>query len=375
MQGPAGSDSKGLFETEALDQCQVWLSKNCPDADLVPYASTAAAVELAYLADPIDGIAAVGSSQAGEYYGWAPRFEGIESKSENVTRFLILSRAETEPTGNDKTSVMFTCADRPGSLVDILGVFKRNSINLSHIEKRPSQEFGSEYTFFVDMQGHARNAHTAEILGEIRAHCKSLYVLGSFPVYKEHARYQPEPLFTPASSLDELLQESKSVDAQLIELINERAKLVVQVGEFKRKSDVPIYAPHREHAVLNKIQNLHRGPLSAKTLEAIYRELMSGSFRLEKPLRGRVILYDDDHFYLGGVLAEMLAQNGCEVTLVTPAPMISYWTQFTLEQSRIQARLMKMGVNLLPQTLLVEIKPGSVALTHSLTGEPTQPPA
>ncbi len=84
---------------------------------------------------------------------------------------------------------------------------------------------------------------------------------------------------------------------------------------------------------------------------------------------GRVILYDDDHFYLGGVLAELLAQNGCDVTLVTPAPLVSYWTQFTLEQSKIQARLMKLGVKLFPQTLLSEIKTDFVTLTHSLTGE------
>jgi len=84
---------------------------------------------------------------------------------------------------------------------------------------------------------------------------------------------------------------------------------------------------------------------------------------------GRVILYDDDHFYLGGVLAELLAQNGCDVTLVTPAPLVSYWTQFTLEQSKIQTRLMKLGVKLFPQTLLSDIRPDSVTLSHSLTGE------
>jgi len=86
---------------------------------------------------------------------------------------------------------------------------------------------------------------------------------------------------------------------------------------------------------------------------------------------GRVILYDDDHFYLGGVLAELLAQNGCQVTLVTPAPLVSYWTQFTLEQSKIQARLMKLGVELLPQTFLSDIQPASVTLTHALSGEST----
>ena len=89
---------------------------------------------------------------------------------------------------------------------------------------------------------------------------------------------------------------------------------------------------------------------------------------------GRVILYDDDHFYLGGVLAELLAQNGCDLTLVTPAPLVSYWTQFTMEQSKIQARLMKLGVKLLPQTLLTEIGPATVTLTHSLSGEPIKLP-
>ena len=66
---------------------------------------------------------------------------------------------------------------------------------------------------------------------------------------------------------------------------NARAELVVQVGKIKRKSGSPIYAPHREQAVLKKVQALNKGPLAAKTLEALYRELMSGSFHLEQPLR------------------------------------------------------------------------------------------
>jgi len=86
---------------------------------------------------------------------------------------------------------------------------------------------------------------------------------------------------------------------------------------------------------------------------------------------GRVILYDDDHFYMGGVLAELLAQNGCDVTLVTPAPLVSYWTQYTLEQEKIQERLMKLGVRLFLQTLLTEIQLESATLTHSTTEETT----
>ncbi len=90
---------------------------------------------------------------------------------------------------------------------------------------------------------------------------------------------------------------------------------------------------------------------------------------------GRVVLYDDDHYYLGGVLAELLAQNGCEVTLLTPAPLVSYWTQFTLEQERIEKRLLRLGVRLFIRHTLAAIQPDSVTLAAALTGAETELPA
>ncbi len=71
----------------------------------------------------------------------------------------------------------------------------------------------------------------------------------------------------------------------------------------------------------------------------------------------KILIYDDDHYYMGGVLAELLAQNGCEVTLVTPAPSISYWTQFTLEQERILKRLHKLNVTLLADHFIASHTP------------------
>jgi len=91
--------------------------------------------------------------------------------------------------------------------------------------------------------------------------------------------------------------------------------------------------------------------------------------------QGRVVIYDDDHYYMGGVLAELLAEKDCSVTLVTPAPGISYWTQFTLEQNRILARLLKLGVNLLPHHVLDALLPESIRIKHSLTGATTSLPA
>ena len=71
---------------------------------------------------------------------------------------------------------------------------------------------------------------------------------------------------------------------------------------------------------------------------------------------------------MGGVLAELLASNGFNVSLVTPAPLVSYWSQFTLEQERIQGKLMKLGVKLYPQTVLREIENDCVRLQNTVSG-------
>ena len=81
-----------------------------------------------------------------------------------------------------------------------------------------------------------------------------------------------------------------------------------------------------------------------------------------------VVIYDDDHYYMGGVLAELLAEKGCQVTLATPAPLVSYWSQFTLEQERIQHKLMKLGVKLYTQHALIEIGNDCVRLTNTISG-------
>jgi dimethylamine/trimethylamine dehydrogenase len=70
---------------------------------------------------------------------------------------------------------------------------------------------------------------------------------------------------------------------------------------------------------------------------------------------------------MGGVLAELLAQNDCEVTLMTPAPTISYWTQFTLEQERILKRLHKLNVNLLENHSIASLSPTTATVTNIIT--------
>ncbi len=86
---------------------------------------------------------------------------------------------------------------------------------------------------------------------------------------------------------------------------------------------------------------------------------------------GKVLVYDDDHYYMGGVLAELLAVNGCEVTLMTPASTISAWTEFTLEQDRIYKRLLDLNVTLLPHHVLASHSPRTAAVSHVITNAET----
>lgn len=97
-------------------------------------------------------------------------------------------------------------------------------------------------------------------------------------------------------------------------------------------------------------------------------DLMGGKSVPGNLVHGTWVIYDDDHYYMGGVLAELLATNGSQVTLVTPAPFVSYWSQFTLEQDRIQHTLTKLGVKLYSRSVLSEIQNDCVMLTDTVSG-------
>ena len=86
-------------------------------------------------------------------------------------------------------------------------------------------------------------------------------------------------------SLDELRKKIDELDHKLVQLLNERARVVVDIGKLKNETDKPVYAPDREKEVFERIAQANEGPLPNKCLMAIWRELMSGSFVLERPLR------------------------------------------------------------------------------------------
>lgn len=173
---------------EIFQQCRNWLSTQYPGVELMPAPSSSRAAQIAAEecrkaleigAEP--GSAAIGTRLAGQLYGISVLFPRIEDDPNNLTRFVIIARQHARPTGDDKTSIMFTTDDTPGALVAVLNVFQVAGINLSHIDKRPRGRGNWTYTFFIDALGHREDPVMSEAIDRARAHCRELFILGSYP--------------------------------------------------------------------------------------------------------------------------------------------------------------------------------------------------
>jgi chorismate mutase/prephenate dehydratase len=163
---------------QVFGQCRRWLDDRLPRARLSEVRSTA---EAALRAKGVRGAAAIGTELAAGMYGLRILARDVEDLPGNYTRFFVLSRTWSRPTGNDKTSVMFAVKDRVGALYSMLQPFKRNRINLTSIESRPSRRRAWEYYFFVDFAGHVERRNVARALAELEKHCSVLKLLGSYP--------------------------------------------------------------------------------------------------------------------------------------------------------------------------------------------------
>lgn len=164
---------------QALAQCNEWLTRHLPHAQRVPVASNAEAARRAS-AEP--GSAAIASRAASEIYKLSLLAENIEDEPSNTTRFLVIGRQEVGPSGRDKTSIAMSAANRPGGLHELLGPLARHGVSLSRLESRPSRQGLWEYTFFLDLEGHLRDAPVAAALSELRESAAFLKILGSYPV-------------------------------------------------------------------------------------------------------------------------------------------------------------------------------------------------
>ena len=163
---------------QALGQCRSFLKHL--DCELVPTYNTAASVRMVKEEGGIDS-AAIASARAADIYEMKIIAREIEDNQNNFTRFFILSREDSPPSGNDKTSVVFSTKDRPGALYEALKEFASRNVNLTKLESRPTKQKPWEYNFYLDFIGHRKDKMAQEALEGMEKSSIFLKVLGSYP--------------------------------------------------------------------------------------------------------------------------------------------------------------------------------------------------
>lgn len=163
---------------QGLAQCRVWLDNNLPRAQRIPVSSTA---EAARLAADAPHAAAVAGDAAVQHYGLSVLYSNIQDGVANTTRFLVLGSQSPPPTGQDKTSIVVSRADKPGGLATLLAPLARYGLNMSRIESRPSRQGMWQYVFFIDILGHVEDPTLRRALDEMQQLASLLKILGSYP--------------------------------------------------------------------------------------------------------------------------------------------------------------------------------------------------
>lgn len=171
-----------LSHPHALAQCRGWLQANLPAIPTEEVVSTAQAARWASV-DP--SVAAIASPLAARRYDLQIVAKSIEDYSDNTTRFLVLGLSLSRPSGKDKTSLILSLEDKPGSLYRLLKPFADRNVNLSKIQSRPIKKEPWRYLFYVDLIGHIEEENIKEGIEEIKNYCTYLRCLGSYPLGNE----------------------------------------------------------------------------------------------------------------------------------------------------------------------------------------------
>jgi chorismate mutase / prephenate dehydratase len=163
---------------QSLAQCHEWLNRNLPNVQRTPVVSNA---EGARQAAQEQHAACIGSHAAADLYALQVLARNIEDQPNNTTRFVVISRQPTPPSGRDKTSLAMSTRNRPGAMHELLLPFAENGVDMTRLESRPSRTGLWEYVFFVDLKGHQQDANVARALEQLRERASFLKILGSYP--------------------------------------------------------------------------------------------------------------------------------------------------------------------------------------------------
>jgi len=163
---------------QALAQCRSFLESL--NIEMISTYDTAGSVKMIKEKRLMDA-GAIAGERAAEIYGMSILARNISDNPNNYTRFFVLSKNDAPPSGNDKTSVIFSTRHLPGALYQVLGEFAKRNINLTKIESRPTKRRPWEYNFYLDFEGHRNERQCAEALEGLRNKAVFVKVLGSYP--------------------------------------------------------------------------------------------------------------------------------------------------------------------------------------------------
>ncbi|RME39986.1 MAG: prephenate dehydratase, partial [Planctomycetota bacterium] len=178
--GPLDAVERIYSKPEVFAQCQRWLMETGFAGKTAAVSSTSEAARRA-ASEP--GTAAIAGSLAAELFDLQRVAEYVEDERGNATRFLIIGTGHPQPTGSDKTSIVFSVGHKPGALSGVLNELR--GINLTRIESQPDRRKRWAYFFFVDFEGHAETPAVAETLNRAADRCTFWKVLGAYPRSEE----------------------------------------------------------------------------------------------------------------------------------------------------------------------------------------------
>ncbi|MCX8129883.1 MAG: prephenate dehydratase [Clostridia bacterium] len=171
-----------LSHPQPIGQCIKYIGSRFPGAQVKSVYSTVGAVE-----EVLEGngdLAAIGTIAAAEAYGLDILDRNIQDGENNFTRFVVVSGQDSERTGDDKTSIVFSTENKPGSLYRILDIFNLWDINMTRIESRPAKNQLGRYIFFVDIIGHRSDDDVRDALTMVQKKTSFYKFLGSYPVFR-----------------------------------------------------------------------------------------------------------------------------------------------------------------------------------------------
>lgn len=163
---------------QSLAQCRNWLDRHLPYVERVAVGSNA---EAARLAAETDHAAAIAGEAAADLYDLEILARNIEDEPDNTTRFLVIGRHGSDPSGDDKTSLMVTTRNEAGGLYRLLSPLAEHGVSMTRIESRPSRRGNWDYVFFIDLLGHREEPEVAKALEELEGLAGMYKELGSYP--------------------------------------------------------------------------------------------------------------------------------------------------------------------------------------------------